>query len=50
MMTNFRSVFMGVAIAPDNRTLYASSGNQGVVFVFDLDRGQTDGDDRAECD
>lgn len=32
----FRSVYMGVAIAPDNRTLYASSGNQGTVFVFDL--------------
>ncbi|MDX2031551.1 MAG: hypothetical protein SF339_12825 [Blastocatellia bacterium] len=32
----FRSVFMGLAIAPDNRTLYASSGNQGGVFVFDL--------------
>ena len=36
----FRSVFMGVAIAPDNRTLYASSGNQGVVFVFDLIEGR----------
>ena len=36
----FRSVFMGVAIAPDNRTLYASSGNQGVVFVFDLREGR----------
>lgn len=32
----FRSVFMGLAIAPDNRTLYASSGNQGSVFLFDL--------------
>ena len=32
----FRSVFMGLAVAPDNRTLYASSGNQGSVFVFDL--------------
>ncbi|MFM8395383.1 MAG: hypothetical protein ACKOB4_15830 [Acidobacteriota bacterium] len=36
----FRSVFMGVAIAPDNRTLYASSGNQGVVFIFDLVEGR----------
>ena len=36
----FRSVFMGVAIAPDNRTLYASSGNQGVVFTFDLIEGR----------
>jgi YVTN family beta-propeller protein len=32
----FRSVFMGLAIAPDNRTLYASGGNQGGVFLFDL--------------
>ncbi len=32
----FRSVFMGLAVAPDNRTLYAASGNQGSVFVFDL--------------
>ncbi len=32
----FRTAFMGVAIAPDNRTLYASGGNQGSVFVFDL--------------
>ena len=32
----FRSVFMGLAIAPDSRTLYAASGNQGGVFVFDL--------------
>ncbi|NDD64044.1 MAG: hypothetical protein EBZ36_08715, partial [Acidobacteria bacterium] len=36
----FRSAFMGVAIGPDNRTLYASSGNQGVVFVFDLAAGR----------
>jgi YVTN family beta-propeller protein len=32
----FRSVFMGLAIAPDNRLLFAASGNQGSVFVFDL--------------
>ena len=32
----FRSVFMGLAISPDNRTLYAASGNQGSVFLFDL--------------
>ncbi len=32
----FRTVFMGLSIAPDNRTLYASGGNQGSVFVFDL--------------
>ena len=32
----FRSVFMGLAVMPDNRTLFASGGNQGSVFVFDL--------------
>ncbi len=32
----FRSVFMGLAVAPDNRTVFASSGNQGGVFLFDL--------------
>jgi YVTN family beta-propeller protein len=30
------SVFMGAAIAPDNRTLYVSEGNNGKVGVFDL--------------
>jgi DNA-binding beta-propeller fold protein YncE len=30
------SVFLGVAIAPDNRTLYLSEGNNGRVGVFDL--------------
>ena len=30
------SVFLGVAIAPDNRTLYLSEGNNGRVGIFDL--------------
>ena len=30
------SVFLGAAIAPDNRTLYVSEGNNGKVGVFDL--------------
>ncbi len=30
------SVFLGVAIAPDNRTLYVSEGNNGRVGIFDL--------------
>src|SRR2546426_2465557 len=30
------SVYMGVAIAPDNRTLYVAEGNNGRVGVFDL--------------
>ncbi len=31
-----KSVFMGAAIAPDNRTLYVSEGNNGKVGIFDL--------------
>ena len=30
------SVFLGVTIAPDNRTLYVSEGNNGRVGIFDL--------------
>jgi DNA-binding beta-propeller fold protein YncE len=30
------SVFMGAAIAPDNRTLYVSEGNNGGIGIFDL--------------
>jgi len=30
------SVFLGVAIAPDNRTLYLAEGNNGRVGIFDL--------------
>src|SRR2546427_763832 len=30
------SVYMGVAIAPDNRTLYVAEGNNGRVGIFDL--------------
>lgn len=33
---DINAVFMGVAIAPDNRTLYASGGNDGVLLVLDL--------------
>src|SRR5215831_35969 len=31
-----QSIYLGVAIAPDNRTLYASEGNNGSVGVWDL--------------
>jgi DNA-binding beta-propeller fold protein YncE len=31
-----KSVFLGAAIAPDNRTLYLSEGNNGKVGIFDL--------------
>jgi DNA-binding beta-propeller fold protein YncE len=30
------SIYVGVAITPDNRTLYASEGNNGCVGVWDL--------------
>src|SRR2546428_12896260 len=30
------SVYMGVAIAPDNRTVYVAEGNNGRVGIFDL--------------
>lgn len=32
---SINAVFMGVAIAPDNRTLYASGGNDGILLVLD---------------
>jgi len=32
---DINAVFMGVAIAPDNRTLYASGGNDGILLVLD---------------
>ena len=31
-----QSVFLGAAIAPDNRTLYISEGDNGKIGVFDL--------------
>ena len=31
-----KSVFLGAAIAPDNRTLYLSEGNNGHVGIFDM--------------
>ena len=34
------TVFMGLAIAPDNRTLYASSGGGGEILIFDLENCQ----------
>jgi DNA-binding beta-propeller fold protein YncE len=47
------SVFMGVAVAPDNRTLYLSEGDNGRVGIFDLttherlDSLSVDGDSRG---
>jgi YVTN family beta-propeller protein len=34
------SVYLGVAIGPDNRTLYVSEGNNGHVGTFDLETHQ----------
>ena len=34
--TDPKSVYLGVAIAPNNRTLYLSEGNNGCIGVFDL--------------
>ncbi|HEX5482893.1 MAG TPA: hypothetical protein VFZ08_09750, partial [Terriglobia bacterium] len=33
-----KSVYIGVAIAPDNRTAYVSEGNNGRIGIFDLAR------------
>ena len=38
-----KSVFLGVAIAPDNRTAYVSEGDNGVVGMFDLVSGKRTG-------
>ena len=38
------SVFMGLAIAPDNQTLYASSGGGGAIMIFDLKTDQKIGE------
>lgn len=35
-----KSVYMGVAIAGDNRTAYVSEGNNGQIGIFDLRKGQ----------
>jgi len=34
------TVFMGLAVSPDNRTVYASSGGSGEILLFDLDSAQ----------
>src|SRR5487761_1392119 len=31
-----KSVYLGAAIAPDNRTLYVSEGNNGKIGIFDV--------------
>jgi YVTN family beta-propeller protein len=34
------AVFMGLAVSPDNKYVYVGGGQEGSVFVFDLDSGQ----------
>lgn len=38
------SVFMGLAIAPDNRTLYVAGGQENKVYIFDLQSGESLGE------
>lgn len=37
------AVFMGLAISPDNRNLYVGGGQEGRVFIFDLESGAKKG-------
>jgi len=37
---SLETVFMGLAVSPDNRTVYASSGGSGEILLFDLDTAQ----------
>ncbi|HVK05367.1 MAG TPA: bifunctional YncE family protein/alkaline phosphatase family protein [Armatimonadaceae bacterium] len=39
----FKSTYRGVAVAPDNRTVYVSGGNDGRVHVFDAATGRRTG-------
>jgi DNA-binding beta-propeller fold protein YncE len=34
------SVFMGLAISPDNKTLYVSGGQENKIYLFDLETGE----------
>lgn len=38
------SVFMGLAIAPDNRTIYVAGGQENKVFIFDALTGERTGE------
>jgi len=37
------SVFMGLAIAPDNQTVYVSGGQENKIYMFDLNTGASKG-------
>lgn len=34
------SVFMGLAVAPDNRTIYVAGGQENKIHIFDMDNGR----------
>ncbi len=34
------SVFMGLAVSPDNQTVYASGGQENKIYLFDLPTGR----------
>ncbi len=37
------SVFMGLAISPDNKTVYASGGQANKIYMFDINSGKSSG-------
>ena len=37
------SVFMGLAVSPDNRTVYVSGGQENVIYLFDVESGESKG-------
>jgi len=37
------SVFMGLAISPDNKTVYVAGGQENKIYIFDLNTGNSKG-------
>jgi DNA-binding beta-propeller fold protein YncE len=37
------SVFMGLAISPDNQTIYVAGGQENKIFLFDVNSGEKKG-------
>ena len=37
------SVFMGLAVSPDNKDVYVSGGEQNKIFIFDIESGERTG-------
>lgn len=38
------SVYMGLAASPDNKLLYAAGGQEGKIFIFDIENGNKKGE------